>query len=162
MIAWASWTSSWLARPSTASISEDVDAGVLPDVAVGVREHDRAVNWSVGALAVICPEITNVPGGLVDVGSIGVLSALELENQDSPAHEEHHVRASKLEWELVLEDGGVTRRHRVVEQNLADLPLQRRDGQIPGTDLFRRDVAEEVLQGAPDPECRRGLEIWKR
>ena len=142
--------------------SEDVDAGVRPDVAVGLGEYDRAMNRSVGALAVIGLEITNVPGGLVDVGSIGVSSTLELQNQDGSAHEKHDVGASELEWKFVFEDRGVVGRQRVVEQNLADLPLQRRDGQIPGTDLFRRHVAEEVLQGAPDPEGRRGLELWKR
>jgi hypothetical protein len=134
---------------------EHVDSCVGANVARRVRQYDRTVYGSIRAFAVVGLEIANVPGRLVDVGSIGVPSTLELEDEDGPTHKEHDVGTSELEWEFVLEDGGVVRRERVVEENLADLPLQWRDRQIPGTDLLRRYVAKEVLERAPDHKCWR-------
>ena len=89
---------------------EDMDAGIRPDVATGLGQYDRAVHGLVGALAVICLEITHVSGGLVDIGPIGVTATFELENKDGTAHQQNHVRTAKLEWKLVLEDCGVVRR----------------------------------------------------
>ena len=49
---------------------EHMDPGVRADVPRRFRQHDRAVHGPIGALAVIRPQVTDVTGGLVDVGPI--------------------------------------------------------------------------------------------
>ena len=108
--------------------SRAMDPGVRADVPRRFRQHDRAVHGPIGALAVIRPQVTDVTGGLIDVGPIGVAATLEFQNKDGATHQEHDVWTAVLERKLVLEDGGVVRGDRVLEEDLADLTLQWRDG----------------------------------
>ena len=57
-----------------------------------------------------------------------VAATLEFQNKDGATHQEHDVWTAVLERKLVLEDGGVVRGDRVLEEDLADLTLQWRDG----------------------------------
>jgi hypothetical protein len=89
---------------------EHVDAGVGADIAGGDCQDDRAVHRPVRAFTVVGLEVANVPGGLIDVGPVGVSSTLELEDEDRPAHEQDDVGAPELQRELVLKDGRVVSR----------------------------------------------------
>jgi hypothetical protein len=117
------------------------------------------VHGSVGALAVIRSQVADVASRLVDIRPICVAATLELQDQHSSTHQQHDVRTAELERKLVLQDGGVVRGERVLDEDLADLALKRRDGLIPRPDLFSRDFPEEVLERAPDLDRGRGPEL---
>ena len=84
----------------------------------------------------IATQVARIGRGLVDVGLRWLGLALELDDDDTTRDEEHRVRPPELHRQLVLENGGVTAGEAVAQQDLADLALKRRDGLVPGLDLF--------------------------
>ena len=120
------------------------------DVPGRARGHDHRVHFAVGAVLVVAAQVAGVGSGLVEVGLLWLGLALELEDDDGAVDEEHDVRPTRLQRQLVLEDGGVLLGELVDLDDLADLDLDLRDGVVPGADLRVASVAEEVLERDAD------------
>jgi hypothetical protein len=95
---------------------------------------------------VITDQVPSIGCSLVDVGLRRLALALELQNDDRPSHEKHHVGPARLHRKLVLEDRGVDPGVGFSAENLVHLGLKLGNRVVPGADLLGTGVRQKVLQ----------------
>jgi hypothetical protein len=64
--------------------------------------------------------------------------------------QKHDIRPPRFERQLVLQDGGALIRGRVRIAQLPHLPLEERDGVVPGAELLDGSIGDEAAEAGSD------------
>ena len=79
------------------------------------------------AFTVVGAEVASVPARLIHIGQVDAALALYLEHEDRATHEQDHIRAAMLHWQLILKNCRVARCQWASIKNFTNPQLQRRD-----------------------------------
>ena len=76
------------------------------------------------AFTVVGAEVASVPARLIHIGQVDAALALYLEHEDRATHEQDHIGAAMLHWQLVLKNRRVARCHWGAIKNFTDSQLE--------------------------------------
>ena len=120
--------------------------------------HENGVHGAVGAFGVIAAQVAGVAEDLVDVRLGRGVLALQLEDDHDAVLQDDDVRPARLARQLVFENRGVGPGRVVGVDELAALPLQPGDRSVPGADLLRAGVVDELFEPESDDAGLRAVE----
>ena len=95
---------------------------------------------------VIATQVPGIRGCLIQVGLGWRFLALQLQDDDRTPDEQHDIRTTRLQGQLVFEDRRAIVGGSVGIAELSYLSLQERDGRVPGSHLLFRCVDDESAE----------------